>query len=110
MLAPAYIFHYLADPSPVRPDIAPARMPSFDLDERQRLALALFVTNDREMRGVDDALRSAQQRHPETDREEGRGLFEALGCASCHLHRRSLSASRRAGAGYGHASATGGVD
>ena len=86
MLAPAYIFHYLADPRPVRPDIAPARMPSFDLDERQRLALALFVTNDREMRGVDDALQSAQRRHPETDREEGRGLFEALGCASCHLH------------------------
>ena len=86
LLAPAYIFHYLADPRPVRPDIAPARMPSFDLDERQRVSLSLFVTNDREMRGVDEELRDAMERHPDAGRSEGRALFEALNCAGCHLH------------------------
>ena len=85
-MAPAYIFHYLADPQTVQPDIAPARMPTYDLDERQRLALALFVTNDREMRGVDDAFRAAMGRHPDADRAEGRALFEAMNCAGCHLH------------------------
>ena len=83
-MAPAYIFHYLADPQTVQPGIAPARMPTYDLDERQRVALALFVTNDREMRGVDDAFREARGRHPDADRAEGSALFEALNCAGCH--------------------------
>ena len=90
-MAPAYVFHYLADPRTVQPDIAPARMPSYDLDERQRVALALFVTNDREMRGVDDAFRAAMGRHADAGREEGRALFEAMNCAGCHLHPEAVS-------------------
>ncbi len=89
-LAPAYIFHYLADPQTVQPGIAPARMPSYDLDERQRVALALFVTNDREMRGVDDAFRAAMDRHPDADRAEGKALFEAMNCAGCHLNSEAV--------------------
>ena len=85
-VAPAYVFHYMADPQTVRPDIAPARMPRYELDERQRVALALFVTNDREMRGVDDALREAMARHADADRAEGAALFGALNCAGCHVH------------------------
>ena len=85
-LAPAYIFHYLDDPQTVRPEIAPARMPLYDLTERERVALALFVTNERELRGVDDALRAAMARHPDADRAEGGELFETLNCGSCHLH------------------------
>ncbi len=84
--APAYVFHYLADPQTVRPDIGPARMPRYDLGERERVALALFVTNDREMRGVDDALREAMARHADADRAEGASLFETLNCGGCHLH------------------------
>lgn len=85
-MAPAYVFHYMADPQTVRPDIAPARMPRYELDERQRVALALFVTNDREMRGVDEALRAAMARHADADRAEGAALFETLNCAGCHVH------------------------
>ncbi len=85
-LAPAYIFHYLDDPRTVRPEIAPARMPRYDLDERERVALSLFVTNERELRGVDDAFRAAMARHPEADHAEGAVLFESLSCGSCHLH------------------------
>ncbi|MYB06845.1 MAG: c-type cytochrome [Gemmatimonadetes bacterium] len=90
-MAPAYIFHYMADPQTVRPDIAPARMPRYELDERQRVALALFVTNDREMRGVDDALREAMARHADADRAEGAALFETLNCAGCHVHPEAQS-------------------
>ena len=89
-LAPAYIFHYLADPQTVQPGIAPARMPSYALDERQRVALALFVANDREMRGVDDAFRAAMGRHPDADRAEGQALFDAMNCAGCHLHPEAV--------------------
>ena len=85
-LAPAFIFHYLDDPQTVRPEIAPARMPRYDLDERERVALALFVTDERELRGVDDAFRAAMARHPEADRAEGRVLFETLNCGGCHAH------------------------
>ena len=85
-LAPAYIFHYMADPQTIRPDIAPARMPRYDLTERERVALALFVTNERELRGVDDAFRAALERHPDADRAEGRTLFQTLNCAGCHAH------------------------
>ena len=85
-LAPAYIYHYLDDPRTVRPEIAPARMPRYDLEERERVALSLFVTNERELRGVDDAFRAAMARHPDADRAEGAVLFESLSCGSCHLH------------------------
>ncbi len=86
LIAPAYVFHYLTDPQTVRPDIGPARMPRYDLEERERVALALFVTNDRELRGVDDALRAAMARHADADRAEGTALFETLNCGGCHLH------------------------
>ncbi len=85
-LAPAYIFHYLADPRSVRPDIWPVRMPAYDLDERERVALALFSTNEGELRGVDEAFLAARDRFPETDREEGKALFKAFNCAGCHVH------------------------
>lgn len=85
-LAPAYIFRYMADPQTIRPDIAPARMPRYDLTERERVALALFVTNERELRGVDDAFRAALERHPDADRAEGRTLFQTMNCAGCHAH------------------------
>ena len=89
-MAPAYVYHYLADPQTVRPEIAPARMPSYDLDERQRVALALFITNDLGMRGVDDVFRAAMDRHPGADRTEGQALFEALNCAGCHVHPEAV--------------------
>lgn len=86
LIAPAYLFHYLADPQTVRPDIAPARMPRYELDESQRVALSLFVTNDEELRGMDDAMRAAMARHPDADLAAGAVLFETLNCAGCHAH------------------------
>lgn len=85
-LAPAFVFHYMADPQPVRPDIGPARMPSYALTEEQRLALALFVTSETALRGVDDAFLAARARHPDAGRETGRALFESLACVRCHDH------------------------
>ena len=90
-LAPAYVFHYLADPRPVRPGIAPARMPAYDLEVGERVALALFVTSEietdgAELQGVDDAFRLARASRPDATRQVGRALFGTLGCAGCHDH------------------------
>ena len=85
-MAPAYVFHYLADPRAVRPNIAPARMPTYDLDERERVALGLFLAGEGELRGADDAFLAAMGRHPTADRAEGGDLFDALNCGGCHPH------------------------
>lgn len=97
-LAPAYVFHYLADPQPVRPGIAPTRMPAYDLEVGERVALALFVTNETEtdggeLQGVDDAFRVARASHPDANRQVGRVLFGTLGCAGCHDHAEAESPS-----------------
>ncbi len=94
-LAPAYVFHYLADPQPIRADVAPARMPTYDLGERERVALAVFVADGRALEGVDDAFAAARDRHAGADAAEGRILFERMNCAACHDHAR-VSARRSA--------------
>ena len=38
-----FVFTWLADPQPRRPEIAPARMPDFRLTEDERVALALYL-------------------------------------------------------------------
>lgn len=45
--SPAYLFHYLQNPEPVRPDIGPSRMPDFHLSRRESLALTLFLAQQR---------------------------------------------------------------
>ena len=77
-----FVFTYLEDPVPRRPELAPARMPDFGLDEDERLALALFLAGDAEGPGV----AAARDRHPEVEAEDGRLLFEGLGCRGCHTH------------------------
>jgi mono/diheme cytochrome c family protein len=77
-----FVFNYLADPVPRRPELAPARMPDFDLREDERLALALFLAGDGEGPGVG----AAAARSPQVTAAEGAALFSGLGCAACHAH------------------------
>lgn len=76
-----FVFDYLADPQPRRPEIAPTRMPDFRLSEDERLALALFL-------GAEGAegVPAVRTRHPGITAGDGRLLFAALGCAGCHGH------------------------
>lgn len=81
-LAGDFVFEYLGDPVARRPEVAPSRMPDFDLSEAERVALARFL-------GVGDpgpALSEAAARTPGADADAGRALFGALGCGSCHVH------------------------
>ncbi len=76
-----FVFGYLADPQPRRDDIGPTRMPDFSLDERERLALALFLGSPDGGGEVTDAARA---RHADVDADLGRRIFDRLGCAACH--------------------------
>lgn len=99
--SPAYIFAYLADPSRARSGDSRARMPDFHLDDRERLALALYLATLRddgektgvavptsfskdESRALDAALERARDAHPEVSAATGERIFVSLGCAGCH--------------------------
>lgn len=86
----AYLFEFLRAPRPVRRHIGRARMPDFHLDEKEALALALFLEAQRRMPtgwpDVPEELREQPGRAPspfskaDFDRELGAGLA----CLTCH--------------------------
>jgi len=99
--SPGYIFAYLADPSRARSGNGRARMPDFHLDERERLALTLYLgtlrdsdarverltgstlTSD-ESHALDDAFERAKESYPEVTAAVGERIFASLDCAACH--------------------------
>lgn len=86
-MQPAFLLSYLRDPHAIRPDTGRSRMPDFHLDERESLALALFLSSeDPEGDGGEAAFRRVRQANPAVDAADGRRIFEALNCAGCHLH------------------------
>jgi mono/diheme cytochrome c family protein len=80
-LLPEFVFEYLADPQPRRTDIGATRMPDFALDERERLALALFLGSKGTPSGTAAA---ALARHPDITADLGRRIYGALSCGGCH--------------------------
>lgn len=76
-------------------------MPDFHLDERERLALTLYLgtlgkvsggdargvpgsISEEEARTLDDALARSRKAHPEIDSATGERIVASLGCAGCH--------------------------
>ena len=96
-----YIFAYLADPSRARSGESRARMPDFHLDERERLALTLYLgtlgggsgdaaltsagsASADESGRLDAAFRRARKTNPTVDAAVGERIFASLDCAGCH--------------------------
>ena len=95
-----YIFAYLADPSRARSGEGRERMPDFHLDERERLALTLYLgtlrgdgggsamhesaLSDADSRELDAAFRRASKANPGITAAVGARIFTALDCAACH--------------------------
>jgi mono/diheme cytochrome c family protein len=83
----AFAFSYLADPTPRRTGIEPARMPDFRLSEEERLALALYLADGPGEEGAAQEtgeIAQALERFPHVTAREGELLFKGLGCAGCH--------------------------
>ncbi|MGH7475399.1 MAG: c-type cytochrome [Longimicrobiales bacterium] len=84
---PDHLFDYLRDPAPERAAAGAPRMPDFRLDERERLALTLFLSGGNG--GRDARVRRARRTHPDIDRALGARIFVALNCAGCHEYPRA---------------------
>lgn len=94
---PAFVFEYLRNPARLRGDIGGSRMPSFHLDEREALAITLFLETlasnsgppaDGLVRNVSRemarALDRARDEHDDVTPERGEQIVGALNCAGCH--------------------------
>lgn len=83
---PAYLFSYLERPSRVRGHIGQSRMPDFQLDEKERLALTLFLAEQRDERDDARGVGGSQERMTNSWREIDvrKFIVEELKCTSCH--------------------------
>lgn len=99
--SPGYILAYLADPSRARSGDGRARMPDFHLDDRERLALTLYLGSSGsagatarqtsagplsadELETLDAAFRRARKAYPAITADVGARIFASLNCAGCH--------------------------
>lgn len=84
---PAYVFDYLQNPSQVRKHLGAARMPGFHLDERESLALALFLSTQIHLDETwSAALKTLppQTTHEPSPAEAKTLLTQTLNCTQCH--------------------------
>ncbi len=76
---PAYLFEYLQNPSRVRNHIGISRMPDFQLEEQEALALTLYLT---------DQKKSSSVQFPDFSESGnvnlGKDDFSTLVCTACH--------------------------
>ena len=89
-LNPDYVLGFLQFPVPIREYIGFSRMPNFRLDERESLALTLFLQEQvptgmprPDFSGQDDFAR-ARSAYPEVTARLGGDLFYSLNCGACH--------------------------
>ncbi len=87
---PDHVFSYLQYPTRIRQHIGFSRMPDFRLDERERLALALYL-EQQVPDGIEpppfvlqEAYATAKAAHPEITPETGMRVFLSSSCISCH--------------------------
>jgi mono/diheme cytochrome c family protein len=87
---PAYLFDYLQNPTPVRRHIGLSRMPNFFFDQKEALALALFLEKQTQVEGkwpeYPAALQSFQPKQlDQQERAEAKKLLvNELRCTACH--------------------------
>jgi mono/diheme cytochrome c family protein len=88
--SPDYLFGFLQYPVRVRKNLGASRMPNFHLDEREALALVLFLGAQVPRgqappdRGPQEASDKARAHYPDVTAAMGRDIFRALNCVGCH--------------------------
>jgi len=89
-LNPAYVLGFLQHPVSVREYVGYSRMPNFGLDERESLALTLFLQEQvptgspRPDFSGQDAFVRTRSAYPEVTPRLGEDLFYSLNCGACH--------------------------
>lgn len=98
---PDFLLGFLQYPVRIRQNMGASRMPSFFLDEREALALVLFLAEQVPAgrappdRGPQEATEKAKTRYPDVTAAVGRQVFYALNCVACHRQFRRLEIQAR---------------
>lgn len=88
--SPDHVLNFVQYPIKIRRQIGFSRMPNFHLDEREALALTLYLQTlvpagtDRPDQVGQAAYRQAESRYPDVTAELGEDIFRALNCVACH--------------------------
>lgn len=92
--APDYVFNFLLYPVRIRQNIGYSRMPNFRLDERESLALTLYLQQQLPPGAtapsfpVQPAFEEVKAAHPDVSADLGADIFVAMNCVACHKHSR----------------------
>ncbi len=90
--APDYVFNFLQYPVRIRQHIGLSRMPNFRLDQRESLALALYLQEmvpagaEPPAYPVQPAFQAVKDEYPEVSAALGAEIFVSLNCRACHKH------------------------
>ncbi len=95
--SPDYVFSYVQYPVTIREYLGYSRMPILHLDERESLALALYLQTllpqgaEPPVYPLQESFASARNAHPEITPQTGESVFESLGCIVCHQQSFSVT-------------------
>jgi len=90
--SPDYLFSFLQFPVRIRQHIGFSRMPNFFLDQRESLALTLFLGEQISPGGekpdfpAQESFEAVNSSNPDVTASMGRELFLSLNCLGCHKH------------------------
>ncbi len=90
--SPDYLFSFLQYPVRIRQHIGFSRMPNFYLDQRESLALTLFLGeqistgSERPDFPPQESFEAVRSSNPDVTASMGRELFSSLNCLGCHKH------------------------
>ena len=104
---PDYLLGFLRYPVRVRQNLGYSRMPNFQLDERESLALTLFLAEQittgtsRPDYGPQEAVQQARALYPDVTAQLGEQIFRALNCVACHKQSSVKAPTARNAPGLG---------
>ncbi len=87
---PDHVFSYIQYPVKIREHIGASRMPIMHLDERESLALALYLQTlmpvgaEPPYYSLQETYEAVRDAHPGITSETGEEIFTSLGCIVCH--------------------------
>jgi len=87
---PDYVFSYIRYPVRIRELLGASRMPILHLDDRESLALSLYLQTllptgaEPPVYPIQESFEAVRTAHPDITSETGEAIFTSLGCIVCH--------------------------
>jgi mono/diheme cytochrome c family protein len=94
--APDHVFSYIRYPIKIREHLGASRMPIMHLDERESLAIALYLQTllpvgaEPPVYPMQESFEAVKTAHPGITAEMGEDVFTSLGCIVCHQQSFSV--------------------